>query len=65
VVAHSPGARRDEIEIDIPARRIHLKVDDAELQKRREAWAAPEPRITSGFLGIYARLVSTPHVEPY
>ncbi len=49
----------DEIEIDIPARRIHLKVDDVELQKRREAWAAPEPRITSGFLGIYARLVSS------
>ena len=30
----------DEIEIDIPARRIHLKVSDDELKKRREKMEA-------------------------
>jgi len=39
----------DQIEIDIPNRRIHLAVDDAELARRREAqdakgWQPSEPR---------------------
>ncbi len=31
----------DVIEIDVPARRIHLRVDDAELARRRAAWTPP------------------------
>jgi dihydroxy-acid dehydratase len=32
----------DIIELDVPARRLHLEVSDAELAKRRAAWTAPE-----------------------
>jgi L-arabonate dehydrase len=32
----------DVIELDVPARRLHLDVSDAELAKRRAAWVAPE-----------------------
>ena len=32
----------DVIELDVPARRLHLDVSDAELAKRRAAWKAPE-----------------------
>ncbi len=49
----------DVISVDIPARSIELEVSEDELAARREAWAPPEPRITSGFLGLYARLVSS------
>ncbi len=33
----------DVIELDVPARKLHLDVSDEELAKRREAWVAPEP----------------------
>ena len=39
----------DLIEIDIPARRLELAVDDAELERRRAAWKAPEPRYARGY----------------
>jgi len=32
----------DEIELDVPARRLHLHVADSELAARRTAWRAPE-----------------------
>jgi dihydroxy-acid dehydratase len=32
----------DIIELDVPARRLHLDVSDAELAKRKAAWAPPE-----------------------
>jgi dihydroxy-acid dehydratase len=32
----------DVIELDVPARKLHLDVSDAELAKRRAAWVAPE-----------------------
>ena len=32
----------DVIELDVPARKLHLDVSDAELAKRRAAWEAPE-----------------------
>jgi dihydroxy-acid dehydratase len=49
----------DIIAVDIPGRSIELKVNEAELESRRATWVRPEPRITSGFLGLYARLVSS------
>lgn len=49
----------DVIEIDIPARRLELKVDQAELSARQAAWRPPAPRITTGFMAIYSRLVSS------
>ncbi len=49
----------DIISIDIPARRLDLEVDEAELEKRRAAWKEPEPRIKEGYLARYARMVSS------
>jgi len=49
----------DEIEIDLDERRLDLLVDEVELQRRRGAWQPPEPKITTGWLSRYARLVSS------
>jgi dihydroxy-acid dehydratase len=44
----------DLIELDVDARRIELKVDDAELARRRAAWRAPEPVVpVGGYAGLY------------
>jgi len=48
----------DPIVIDVPAKRIDLVVDDAELARRRAQWKLPEPRYTTGVLAKYARLVT-------
>ena len=45
--------------IDIPAHTIALKVSDEELSRRKAAWVCPEPRIKTGYLARYARLVSS------
>lgn len=49
----------DRILVDIEAGKITLKVSDAELEKRQAAWTPPEPKIKTGYLARYARLVSS------
>ncbi|MBE6971616.1 MAG: dihydroxy-acid dehydratase [Ruminococcaceae bacterium] len=49
----------DLISIDIPAHTIELQVSDEELARRRAAWVCPEPKIKTGYLARYARLVSS------
>ena len=49
----------DVIAIDIPNGKLELKVDDATLAKRREAWVCPPPNVTKGYLARYAKLVSS------
>ena len=49
----------DLIEIDIENCKINLKVSDEELNKRRAVWKCPEPKIKTGYLARYARLVSS------
>ena len=49
----------DRIRIDADARTIELVVDDAELDRRRGEWSAPEPRYTQGALAKYARAVGS------
>ncbi len=49
----------DEIEIDLDARTLDLLVDEGELARRREAWVAPQPKITTGWLARYAKLVTS------
>ncbi len=46
----------DRIEVDIPSRRLNLLVAPTELEARRLAWSAPPPRVTRGWLTLYARL---------
>ena len=47
----------DIIEIDIPEYRINVQLSDKELEVRRAAWSAPAPKVTSGWLARYAKLV--------
>ena len=49
----------DTISIDIPGYSIALEVSEEELAKRRAAWTAPAPKITSGWLARYSRLVTS------
>lgn len=48
----------DLISIDIPARKMELLVDDAEIEKRRAAWKAPGKEL-SGYLKRYAAMVTS------
>jgi dihydroxy-acid dehydratase len=43
----------DLITLDVPARTLHLHVDDAELARRRAAWTAPVPKLDSGYWKLY------------
>lgn len=49
----------DIISIDIPNRSLTLQVSENELKTRREAWVQPEPKIKTGYLARYARLVTS------
>ena len=49
----------DIISIDIPACSIELKVSDEELARRRAAWTCPEPKVKTGYLARYAKLVTS------
>jgi len=52
-------AEGDTILVDIPNRCLTLEVDDAELARRRAAWSPPEPRVQTGYLARYARMVTS------
>jgi dihydroxy-acid dehydratase len=45
----------DLISVDVPARRIHLEVSDAELARRRQAWQPPPPRYERGYGWMFSR----------
>ncbi len=47
----------DEIELNVPERKMTLKVDDATIAKRRAAQPAPVLKVTNGVLWKYAKLV--------
>ncbi len=49
----------DLISIDIPGCSIELRVDDAVLAERRAKWVCPEPKVKTGYLARYAKLVSS------
>ena len=44
----------DEIEIDIPARKIHLHVSDEELARRKAAWQKPAPKYPRGYGALFS-----------
>ena len=49
----------DNITIDINAYKITLEISDEELAKRRAEWKAPAPKVSTGYLARYAKLVSS------
>lgn len=48
----------DTIDVDIAGRSLNLRVDEAEIAKRRAAWKAPEKELT-GYIKRYAKLVTS------
>jgi dihydroxy-acid dehydratase len=48
----------DMIEIDIPGRRLAVDLTEKELKSRMDRWVPPSPRVTEGFLTLYARLAN-------
>ena len=49
----------DIIHIDIPGRKLELKVSDEELEKRRAEYKAPEKKSPYGILRRYAAMVTS------
>lgn len=49
----------DIIDIDIPARTLSVRLTDEELAARKAKWVKPEPRVTTGYLARYAKLVTS------
>ncbi|SDC69753.1 dihydroxy-acid dehydratase [Terribacillus halophilus] len=49
----------DPILIDLETRSIELLVDEDVLKTRRQNWKQPEPKIKSGYLAKYAKLVTS------
>jgi dihydroxy-acid dehydratase len=45
----------DEVELDVPNRRLELRVDERELSRRQAAWRPPLPPYGRGFGAIFAR----------
>jgi dihydroxy-acid dehydratase len=48
----------DVVEIDVPARRLELRISDEELAARRAVWTPPAPRYGRGYGWMYVR-----HIE--
>jgi dihydroxy-acid dehydratase len=49
----------DTISLDIPNRKLELLVDEATLAERQKAWIKPEPKIKTGWLSRYAKVVTS------
>jgi dihydroxy-acid dehydratase len=52
----------DMIELDVENRRLHLDVSEAELEKRRAEWQAPEPMAARGYVKLYIDHVQQAHL---
>ncbi|MEO8740172.1 MAG: L-arabinonate dehydratase [Casimicrobiaceae bacterium] len=48
----------DLIELDVAARKIELKVSDAELASRRAAWKQPAPKFERGYGALYQQHIT-------
>ncbi|WP_029421029.1 dihydroxy-acid dehydratase [Alicyclobacillus macrosporangiidus] len=49
----------DRVVIDLPSRRIDVLLPEEELARRRAAWQPPEPKVKSGYLARYQKLVTS------
>ena len=49
----------DLISIDIAAQKLELEVSPEELEKRKSGWQAPPPRVSRGYLYLYAQLAQS------
>jgi len=51
----------DIIEIDVPKRKMNVKLSDEELAKRAKSWTKKEPNVKKGYLVRYSQLVQPAH----
>jgi len=51
----------DMIEIDVPKRKLNVKLSAEELDKRAKSWTAKEPNVKTGYLVRYSQLVQPAH----
>jgi len=51
----------DLIELDVPGRRIHLRVSDADLARRRQGWAPPQKPYARGYAWLFAAQCTQAH----
>ena len=49
----------DTIHIDIPNRILEVKLSDEEIEKRKAEYVKPEPKVKTGYLARYAKLVTS------
>ena len=49
----------DRILIDIPNNKLEVLVSDEELAARKAKWQPREPRVTTGYLARYAKMVTS------
>jgi dihydroxy-acid dehydratase len=49
----------DKIIIDIPKRNIELKISNRDIKDRLKKWKPPQPKIKTGYLSRYAKMVSS------
>jgi dihydroxy-acid dehydratase len=49
----------DIIEIDIPARKLNVRVSEEELARRQARWSPPPPRFTKGWLARYVKFATS------
>ncbi|MCK4792959.1 MAG: dihydroxy-acid dehydratase [Desulfobacteraceae bacterium] len=48
----------DIIDIDIPNRRLDIRLSETELKNRKKIWKPKDPKISGGFIDIYSKMVS-------
>jgi len=49
----------DTIEINIPKKRLEIKISDAEIKKRLMKWKRPDYKVKTGYLYRYAQMVTS------
>ena len=49
----------DIIDIDIPNRKLHVRLSDGEIEARLAHWKQPKPKHTTGWLSRYQRMVTS------
>jgi dihydroxy-acid dehydratase len=49
----------DNIQIDLEKRTLNVKISEDEMKKRRRGWRPPEPKVKTGYLLRYAKMVTS------
>jgi dihydroxy-acid dehydratase len=50
---------KDIIEIDVPKRKLNVKLSEKEMIDRKKAWTPKGPNVTKGYLARYSQVVQS------